>query len=248
MKIDLTGKKYGRLTVLYEADRFYSSKGKPYRAWRCLCECGNEKTILQASLQSGNTKSCGCGCEENKRKILNRKGVSRKDYTPHKRLEATMNSMRQRCYNQNNLEYHRYGGRGITICDEWMDKKDGMKNFVLWALDNGYSDELTIDRIDNDKGYSPDNCRWADRFTQMSNTSVAARIPYKGGIYSYVGLSRVIGESAHSITKWYKRGYKTGEEIIKAIEQAKRDYPQTVKYYGQKRTIKRSNGKKGADS
>jgi hypothetical protein len=234
LKIDLTGQKFGKLTVLYEADKIRFNSKKTARTWRCICECGTEKTILQASLRSGNTKSCGCGCVENRNRILNKKGVSKKDYPSNNRLERILGSMRQRCFNPNVNEYYRYGGRGITVCDEWMDKKNGMKNFVLWALSNGYSDELTIDRIDNDKGYSPENCKWSDRFEQMSNTSVSIKIPYKSKTYNYNSLGRELGISASTIRKWYLRGFESGEEIIQAINNSIKKYPQTAKYYGSK--------------
>jgi hypothetical protein len=85
------------------------------------------------------------------------------------RLNKIWSAMKQRCYNTNNSGYPNYGGRGITICDEWLDANNGLVNFRNWAMSNGYNDNLSIDRIDNNKGYSPDNCRWADAKTQSRN-------------------------------------------------------------------------------
>lgn len=93
----------------------------------------------------------------------------------HTKLDNKYRNMIKRCYDQNHKYYKDYGGRGITICDEWLNDK---KSFFKWAMNNGYQDDLTIDRIDNDKGYSPDNCRWVDQSTQNENTRKSIRLKY----------------------------------------------------------------------
>ena len=166
-KKDLTGQRFGRLTVIAE------NGSNRYRqmTWQCLCECGNRITVVGHLLTGGHTKSCGClKLEQSIRNLPNT--PSGEDSPTYKhggegtRLYRIWKGMRQRCYNPNIKNYANYGGRGITVCDEW---RNSFEAFRDWALANGYCDDLSIDRIDNDKGYSPDNCRWATSQTQALN-------------------------------------------------------------------------------
>ena len=129
--------------------------------WKCVCDCGNVIYETRGNLMSGSVKSCGC--ERLKRiSTLNFKhGESHKT-----RLYRIWLNMNNRCCNERNPEYENYGGRGIVVCDEW---KHNYPAFRDWALSNGYDDELTIDRINNDEGYRPDNCRWATLKQQANN-------------------------------------------------------------------------------
>lgn len=110
------------------------------------------------------------------------------------KIYATWCRMKGRCYSKTNRKYYRYGARGITVCDEWLGE-NGFMNFYNWSMENGYSEELSIDRIDNDKGYSPDNCRWADNFQQANNTSKTHKITYNGETHSIAEWSRILGIS-----------------------------------------------------
>lgn len=159
---DLTGIKYGRLTVL----GFSHRKGKNYY-WLCKCECGNETTVQSGHLKNGGIKSCGCLNSE----IITKHGLD------GNKIYHVFNSMKNRCLSVKHKSYERYGGRGITVCDEWLND---VKTFVKWSMENGYEEGLTIDRIDNDKGYSPDNCRWTDKHTQSRNTSTNTYITFNG--------------------------------------------------------------------
>ena len=149
---DLTGKKFNRLTVLGFAGR----QGKNYY-WECQCDCGNIRQVQAQGLRRGSTKSCGCY----NREIITKHGLD------GDKLYHVFNSMRNRCYSVNNKSYHNYGGRGITICDEWLNDPS---SFFKWSLENGYSDDLTIDRKDNNKGYSPEHCQWTTEIEQHNNT------------------------------------------------------------------------------
>lgn len=150
---DLTGQKFGRLTALERVGR--TKHGD--LLWRCKCDCGNEHVTSSDHLKSGCTKSCGCLSGEQHHGMWGT------------RLFETYKSMKARCCNPNCESYPKYGGRGITICDEWLNPKDGKTRFFQWALENGYSDDLTIDRIDVNGNYEPGNCRWTTRSVQSFN-------------------------------------------------------------------------------
>lgn len=157
--------RFGRLTVIspFESDLHGHSR------WVCKCDCGNEMVAYGTNLKRGLTTSCGC----------KRKEVTKEKKTTHGMYDTPLyhswSGMLQRCKNSNDKLYHRYGGRGIKVCEEWND----FENFYQWSIKNNYRPGLTIDRINNDDSYYPENCRWTDRITQGNNTSQNRRIVYR---------------------------------------------------------------------
>lgn len=167
--INLAGRRFGRLTV---RERVTSSKAQAQ--WRCVCDCGKETVVRSQDLRNGHTKSCGCyGLEVSTSHTPS--------FSTHKesrsRLYRTWIGIKGRCNNCKNKDYSYYGGRGIKVCPEW-DKS--YLAFRDWALANGYRDDLTIDRIDVNGSYCPENCRWVDMKTQMNNTRANRKITQNG--------------------------------------------------------------------
>jgi hypothetical protein len=150
---DISGKRYGRLTVLS-----FSGKDKKGQVlWICRCDCGEEIKVKSGNLKNGHTQSCGCYMRE--RSLLVNKTHGQFCNGKQTRLYAIWAGIKRRCLNPNVKIFKYYGSRGITNCSDWMD----FEPFYQWAMQNGYSDDLTIDRINNDGNYEPVNCRWITR-------------------------------------------------------------------------------------
>lgn len=165
--IDLTGKRFGRLIVLQKSATLLYGKQV---AWNCSCDCGNEKIAITSSLKSGGTKSCGCLGRETKPPIRIKHGMS--GYSGIKTWEGMM----RRCFNPKDKDYCYYGGRGITVCDRWRD----VRNF---AADMGEKPSgCSLDRIDYNKDYCPENCRWATAFQQAANKRSNLLIEHEGRV------------------------------------------------------------------
>lgn len=172
-KIDLSGKRFGTLVVI---SRNGTNKHR-HSTWNVVCDCGKQKVMDINAIK--RAKSCGC-----QRNVGNKGGT--KHGKSNSRLYGIWKHMRLRCDKKHASKYPRYAGRGIAVCEEWND----WPSFERWAMSNGYSDDLSIDRIDNDGNYEPSNCRWADGVTQQNNQSNNVFVNYQGQTLTIAQLAR----------------------------------------------------------
>jgi hypothetical protein len=190
---DITGQRYGKLVALHPTNKRTKSGGY---VWHFKCDCGKEKDVPANSVKSKLVKSCGC------------------EYRIHgsaeSRLFTIWVNMKQRCENPNVPHYKLYGGKGVYICEEWHD----FVKFQEWSLNNGYSDSLTIDRIDSNKGYTPENCRWTTNKEQQRNKSNNHLVTYNGETHCIAEWSEILGMSRMAILLRLNRYGFTAEEAL----------------------------------
>lgn len=186
---DISGQRFSRLAVIG-----FVGIGKENRAlWRCKCDCGNEIVVPGKSLRTGNTRSCGCLATDLAR-AKNEKYIKTHGKT-NTRLFGVWCGMKDRCYNKNATNYKDYGMRGIVVCNEW---RNDFESFYQWAMSQGYDPmakrgEYTVDRIDYNKGYSPDNCRLADCNVQADNRRSTRHITFRGKTMNLTEWARYYG-------------------------------------------------------
>jgi len=205
------GDRFGKLTILNEESPRIRSSGshiRKDRRFNCLCDCGKIKIITMLNLRNGDTKSCGCNKVETGKRVglMSKKhGQSR---TP---LYKVYHDMKSRCSNSNHSEYHNYGGRGITVCDLWMN--DFME-FYNWAVSSGYKKGLDIDRRDNNKGYSPNNCRWVPRVVNRNNQRDTFLVEWMGKVVPIADLCRSLGVDRAKVYRRITRDRFTIERAL----------------------------------
>lgn len=174
--VDLTGQRFGRLVVTGQGERTPTGIIR----WKCVCDCGNTTLVCSGHLKAGAIKSCGCFRSETTTRRATKHNECRS------RLYNIWMKMRCRCKNPNDIDWHLYGGKGIRVCREW---DESFESFRDWALNNGYSKELSIDRINGNKNYCPENCRWATAKEQANNIS-------RNHIINYQGKEMTLSEAA----------------------------------------------------
>lgn len=200
---DFSGNKINHLTAIRYVGK--SKTGRAYYEWKC--DCGNITIAQYSNVISGNTISCGCEGKKIIKKRNKKHGHSRSH------LYKIYYHMRYRCYNPNKDNYKDYGGRGIYVCDEWMDPINGFMNFYNWSMNNGYQKGLSIDRIDNDGPYAPWNCRWVTSKVQSNNTRSNHNITYKKYTYTISQWADICGLTQDAIIGRLKNGWDT-EKIL----------------------------------
>lgn len=204
---DLSGKRFGRLVALE-----YMGRKNDRTLWRCVCDCGRESIVGYTALMTGNTRSCGCLEKENlysKEFKRSRRKSASKDFDMNigaHPLYGLWSSMLTRCYNKSHNSYKHYGGRGIKVCDRWLPENKGFENF-LKDMGPRPSPKHTIDRIDNDGNYSPENCRWATPRQQGSNKRTSIVLFYKGVRVPALDVCDATGLKYQTLSHQLKKGY-----------------------------------------
>lgn len=207
---DLTGQRFGRL----EAIQHVGSNKNHQAVWLCRCDCGNQAEVVSQYLRNGDTKSCGCLQREGTGQRMTTHGHSKT------RLHRVWVGIKNRCYNPKTDNYKYYGAKGITMCDEW---KNSFESFMEWSMQNGYdpnakAQECTIDRIDNNKGYYPENCRWVDHTYQCNNQSSNKVFTYNGETKTMAEWARTVGMKYTTLRARIRRGMPFEEAITKSTQ------------------------------
>lgn len=211
---DLTGQKFGRLTAI----KIIGKDKNNHKIWLCKCDCGNETQVAGTLLIEGKTKSCGCLKKQITSRRFKTHGLS------NTRLFTIWINMKERCNNKNRYGYQNYGGRGIKVCKEW---QNDFMNFYNWAMTNGYDEnaeygECTLDRVDVNRDYSPENCRWANARIQTRNKRNNHLITYKGETHCINEWAEILGMNKGTLqsrifwSKWsYEKALSTPVKVRK---------------------------------
>ncbi len=197
---DIIGKRFGRLVALNQ----YRKDG--YTMVDCKCDCGNDFTTYRMSLVADSTLSCGCYHRDRTIELFTRHGMT------GTRIHDIWAGMRSRCNLVTNSTYKDYGGRGIKVSEKW-EGEHGFENFYKWSTDNGYADDLQIDRIDNNGNYSPENCRWTDRITQTNNTR-------RNIFFEYKGERKTMAQWARFLNIDYNKAYRRIHQLKWSVDKA----------------------------
>ena len=196
--IDLSGQQFGRLTVLHRAPDVIQSNGRHRIMWECVCECGNTVICHGDNLRKGVSRSCGCYRKEY---------MSEHNSTHHASkdlLYGVWCAIKTRCNNKKSAAYPDYGGRGIRVCDDWNGSYEAFAN---WSYKSGYSYGLTIDRVNNDGDYCPENCRWVDRVAQANNRRNNVVLDYNGQSHTLKEWAGIVGICPATMNSRYCSGW-----------------------------------------
>lgn len=210
--IDLTGQKFGRLTALYRED-FIKKDGRKETAYVCECDCGETRKVLAYNLKNGHTVSCGCQSLENRIK------AKTTHHLAGTRIYRIWRGMKTRCENKNDYHHKLYGERGIKVCEEWQK----FEPFYRWAINNGYKNNLSLDRINNDGNYEPNNCRWATQKEQSNNTRKNKRIVYNGVSHTLSEWSEIANIKPDTLAYRIKSGWDFAKAINTPVRVVNRE-------------------------
>lgn len=204
------GDRFGKLTIVDKGQQRILPSGRKASTWICKCDCGNITTVTSGALTSGNTSSCGCGMRDPANKFR-KHGMGRTELYNHWR------AMKERCYYSKHVRFAQYGGRGITVCEEWRNPDTGFITFAEWAITHGYKEgcRLTLDRINVNDNYYPENCRWTNHTRQANNKSTTHYLTIDGVTWSIGDWSRITGVPVNTIYSRINRlGYTHKEAIF----------------------------------
>lgn len=215
MVLDITGNTYGNLKVIERAP----NRGKQ-TYWLCECQCENKTRLVVrgGDLKNGHTKSCGC-----LKKISDIANIEKYNLNNGHVLHGQSNSrlykiwidMIRRCSNPKCKRYKDYGGKGIKVCAEW---ENSFESFANWAISNGYSDKLTIDRINNDDGYCPNNCKWSTYQEQNFNKRNTVHVTYQDKIYTLLEIATIFNIPYKNVRDRYYKGWPIDKIISQPIK------------------------------
>ena len=192
-KVDLIGQRFGRLLVLAENGTVRKKSGRTYRTWLCKCDCGNTKIATTNNLKAHNTSSCGCYKKEYVSSRAFRHGKCRT------RLYKIFQMMKDRCYNPKAWAYQFYGAKGVKIHQKWLDD---FNSFYGWAIANGYTNKLSVERKDVNGNYEPNNCIWITQSEQVKNRTMTHFVTYQGQKMTLTDLERLTGICRQTIRKY----------------------------------------------
>lgn len=187
---DITGERFGRLVVLKRAPDHVQASGRHRVRWLCQCDCGNQTVANGDTLKAGGQVSCGCYNRERARETHLTHGES------ETRLYSIWLAMKRRCDAPNTTHYADYGGRGICVCEEW---RGSYENFRSWAVESGYDDTLSIDRVDTNGNYTPENCRWVGSVVQANNRRSNRRVTMQGETHTVTEWARILGKNPKTV-------------------------------------------------
>ena len=210
---DLISRQFGRLTVMDFEGIHTTPCGTRRKMWRCRCECGNESVVAENNLKNGTTKSCGCWKYEKLKERNTIHGGS------NDRLYRIWKNMKRRCDSPNDKRYKTYGGKGVKVCEEW---SNNYQSFKEWAYANGYDDsaefqKCTLDRVDNDGDYEPNNCRWATMKEQANNKRTNRIVVYNGCKYTLTQLAEKIGMNKTTLKERLNMGWSVEDAVNRPI-------------------------------
>ncbi len=195
---DIKGLRVGRLTVIrFAYKKLFPKCNREHEMWECVCECGKKVVVDKGCLTTGTTTSCGCYHREKTIRQMTTHGHS------NSKLHNVWLAMRNRCKRKKDSRYKYYGGKGISVCEEWQD----FSVFYAWAIAKGWREGLTIDRIDNMKGYNPENCRIADIITQANNKTNNTRFLFQGIMMTAREISEITHINSRLISARMRHGW-----------------------------------------
>lgn len=201
-RIDMVGYEFSGCNVIHQA---YKKNGKTY--WECLCTCGNKFIAEGSNIRQGHTKSCGC---------LRSRYAKRKSHGQiNTKLYSKWNSMKTRCNNPNHDSFINYGNKGIEVCEEW---NNSFEKFYDWSIDSGYSEGLSLDRVDNSKGYYPENCRWVEFKEQGRNKTNNRLLTYKGKTLCLSEWAETMGLPDYVLRNRLNRGWSVEKSLTTPVK------------------------------